>query len=109
MRYHRIHKFLTVLVCDYIFMHLFRIFITSLFVSFFCRIMASQQYYKLKCMPTVTPADAFDAKADAEALRTIMKGTGAVPVIVELLTGRANCQRIEIAETFKTLYGMVTK
>ncbi|XP_012282864.1 annexin B9 isoform X2 [Orussus abietinus] len=62
--------------------------------------------YGYQLSPTVVPYDAFDPRADAEALRKAMKGFGTdEKTIINVLANRNNLQRQEIASQFKTLYG----
>uniref|UniRef100_A0A8D8UUL6 Annexin n=1 Tax=Cacopsylla melanoneura TaxID=428564 RepID=A0A8D8UUL6_9HEMI len=56
--------------------------------------------------PSVVPAKHFDARKDAEILRTAMKGFGTdEKAIMNVLTARSIAQRQQIEIEFKTLYG----
>ncbi|GLH10919.1 Annexin, partial [Gryllus bimaculatus] len=56
--------------------------------------------------PTVKPAADFKPEEDAEALQKAMKGLGTdEETLIKILCCRANYQRIEIAKSFKTMYG----
>uniref|UniRef100_W8C1W4 Annexin n=1 Tax=Ceratitis capitata TaxID=7213 RepID=W8C1W4_CERCA len=56
--------------------------------------------------PTVFPAAPFDASADAQALRTAMKGFGTdEEEIINILTARTNAQRQQIKAQFEADFG----
>ncbi|XP_004530425.1 annexin B10-like [Ceratitis capitata] len=56
--------------------------------------------------PTVFPAAPFDASADAQALRTAMKGFGTdEEEIINILTARTNAQRQQIKARFEADFG----
>ncbi|KAI6654761.1 Annexin A7-like [Oopsacas minuta] len=55
---------------------------------------------------TVVPARPFDAEADAQVLRTAMKGLGTdEKAIINVISKRSNSQRIEIKTKFKVMFG----
>lgn len=59
-----------------------------------------------KPRPAVVPANPFNPRADAEALRKAMKGFGTdEKTIIQIITKRSNEQRLRITYEFKTLYG----
>lgn len=59
---------------------------------------------------TLKPYDDFDAEADAQALNKAMRGLGTdEESITKILGNRASWQRMEIVETFKTLFGEVSR
>ena len=63
----------------------------------------------LQCEGTVKPYDDFDAEADAQALNKAMRGLGTDEESITKILGRRACwQRLEIVETFKTLFGEVS-
>jgi hypothetical protein len=57
-------------------------------------------------MATVVPKEDFDAEEAAKTLKGAMKGFGTdEEPIIEILASHDTAQRVEIKETFKTLYG----
>ncbi|OXA57432.1 annexin-B12 [Folsomia candida] len=59
-----------------------------------------------KNIPTVRPAENFDAEADAKALREAMRGFGCNnEEITAILPHRSANQRVNIEQVYKTLYG----
>jgi len=58
------------------------------------------------CHGTIEPFPGFNAETDATTLRKAMKGLGTdEAAIIGVVTKRTNQQRVEIAKTFKTLFG----
>jgi len=57
-------------------------------------------------IPTVLPAEDFDAEADAQVLRKAMKGFGTdEDTIIKIVSSRSTAQLKEIAAMFKTCFG----
>ncbi|KFB52658.1 AGAP003722-PA-like protein [Anopheles sinensis] len=57
-------------------------------------------------VPTVVPAEEFDASADANALRAAMKGFGTdEQAIIDILCARSNAQRQQIMEQYTSELG----
>lgn len=63
----------------------------------------------LQPVPTVVPAEDFDASADANALRGAMKGFGTdEQAIIDILCARSNAQRQQIMEQYSSELGRVS-
>jgi len=57
-------------------------------------------------LPTVTPADPFDAQDDADRLHQAFKGFGSdKDTIIDILCRRTSAQRVEIVRMYKTMFG----
>lgn len=57
-------------------------------------------------IPTVHPAENFNATVDAKLLKDALEGVGTdEDVVIDLLARRGNAQRVEIAEEYRKLYG----
>ena len=55
---------------------------------------------------TVVPVRPFDSEADAQVLRTAMKGMGTdEKSIINVISARSNSQRVEIKTKFKVMFG----
>ncbi|XP_077486462.1 annexin A4-like [Amblyomma americanum] len=62
--------------------------------------------YRPRCEGTLRPYPNFDAKSDAQALRTAMKGWGTdEDAIINILCTRTSPQRMEIVTAFKQMFG----
>ena len=65
-------------------------------------------YSSLQQEGTLKPYAGFDAEADAEKLRKAMKGLGTnEDAITSVLGARSATQRVDVAKTFKTMFGKV--
>ena len=65
-------------------------------------------YSSLQQEGTLKPYAGFDAEADAEKLRKAMKGLGTnEDAITSVLGARSATQRVNVAKTFKTMFGKV--
>jgi hypothetical protein len=63
----------------------------------------------LQNIPTVVPADPFDARADADALHKAMKGLGTDEEgLIDILCRRTSHQRVQIVQAYKASFGKVS-
>ena len=62
----------------------------------------------LQNIPTVVPADPFDARADADAQHKAMKGLGTDEEgLIDILCRRTSNQRVQIVQAYKASFGKV--